>query len=233
MDDAVALEEQDLEVKISAPRSFEVLSLGLKPYREVWDLQKTLQRGLIDGSNEEALIICQHPAVITKGRSAKSENVLIPTADLLRRDIEVIEVERGGDVTFHGPGQLVAYPILNLSFRKRDVGWYMRVLEEIIIQCIKSFGVSGQRIAGKTGVWTGPNAKIASIGVRISRWCTMHGLALNIDDSRAGFSLINPCGFTSIESDWLNSSLREKVSITQVEAQFIRIFDALLLQPFL
>jgi len=190
--------------------SLKVLNLGLKPYSEVWELQKQLQQELISGTAQETLIICQHNPVITLGTSADSSNILVNEAILKEKSVELFKIERGGDVTFHGPGQLVAYPILNLNNHRRDVDWYLRTLEAVIIQTLKVFDIEGYRITGKTGVWIHPHddtssdaqreRKIASIGVRLSRWCSMHGLALNIKDCSAGFSLINPCGFNDIVS---------------------------------
>lgn len=179
------------------------LSLGLTPYHEAWELQQQFQQQLISGSNSEQIITCEHPLVITLGRSAKRENILLPEATLAAAGIQVLEIERGGDVTLHNPGQLVIYPILNLTNYRRDVGWYLRSLEEIVIRTLFTIGLEGFRITGRTGVWVrstdGVSRKIASIGVRISRWCTLHGLAFNINNDLNHFSLIHPCGFREIE----------------------------------
>ncbi len=175
------------------------LELGLRPYREIWDLQKKLQGELISGAGSQKIIMCEHPAVITLGTSAEASNVLAKEETLKSRGIEVVKIERGGDVTYHGPGQLVVYPILNLNNYRRDVDWYLRLLEGAIIDTMAEFGISGIRIQGKTGVWTSPTKKIASIGVRFSRWCSMHGLSLNVTNCSDGFDLINPCGFKDIQ----------------------------------
>ncbi len=194
-------------------RELEVQWLGLRPYQEVWDLQKKRQQACIAGDVPDCVIICEHEPCITVGRSASLQNVLFSAAELRRRGVALFEVERGGDVTYHGPGQVVLYPILNLTHYRRDVGWYLRTLEEIGRRALAQVGVEGLRYEGRTGIWTSvPDhviesertacraKKIASIGVRLSRWCTMHGMALNVDDCRAGFSLVNPCGFTDIET---------------------------------
>jgi lipoyl(octanoyl) transferase len=184
------------------PTPLRVLRIGRSSYRETWDLQKKLQRDLLRHEGHDTLILCEHEPVITQGRSAKNSNVRASSEALARRGIEVIPIERGGDVTYHGPGQLVAYPILDLNRKRRDVGWYMRGLEEVILRCLANYGINATRIAGKTGVWLKSHGardrKIASLGVRISRWCTLHGLALNVRPCTEGFSLINPCGFTDI-----------------------------------
>lgn len=201
-------------------RTLKVLRLGKRPYREVWDLQRSLQQALMRGEGEETLILCEHDPVITIGRSAKSGNLIASPEHLAKLGIEAIEIERGGDITYHGPGQLVAYPLLNLNNHRRDVGWYLRLLEDVVIDTLQASGITGLRYPGRTGVWTqvpenvinfaplegsaprssdGRPRKIASIGVRLSRWCTLHGLALNVHDCRVGFQCINPCGFTDID----------------------------------
>lgn len=220
-----------------------IQSLGLRPYEEIWELQKSLQRALIDKTGTPQLLLCQHPPTITIGRSGSTKNVLASPEELMRRGVSLFEIERGGDVTFHGPGQLVAYPILDLSQKRRDVGWYMRTLERVIIQTLDSFGVQGEQIPGRTGVWTpnaknaidsavlaaSPRRKIASIGVRISRWCTLHGLSLNVEDCRSGFQLINPCGFTDIAVTSIEQEISRKVPLPSVEGKlvenFLELFD--------
>lgn len=182
-----------------SPRSVDWLDLGLRPYREVWDLQRKLQAALIAGDGTDTVIACQHPAVITRGRSTAAGSLLTHKAELEHQGIEVIDIERGGDITFHGPGQLVVYPILNLRHYRTDVGWYMRQLEEVVLCTLRSSSIEGMRVPGRTGVWISPTEKIASIGVRISRWCTMHGLALNIElQSETGFEAMTPCGIADI-----------------------------------
>lgn len=185
----------------------EVCELGLIDYDAAWALQKERQRGLIDGTSDEVLFICEHPPVVTLGNGANQDNLLASEADFEQSGICVRKIERGGDVTFHGPGQIIAYPIIDLRRRKTDVGWYMRILETCIISALRDCGINAAQISGKTGVWildqTAPGGvggrKIASIGVRISRWCTMHGLALYLTPQAHGFSKINPCGMPGIE----------------------------------
>lgn len=197
------------------------------PYQPVWELQRRLQRELIDGNGEEAVILCEHEPTITVGKSGKRENILVKSTRLSELGVALFEVERGGDVTYHGPGQLVCYPILNLNWRRRDVGWYMRTLEQVVLDTLQALGITALRVPGRTGVWTQPSqnvsdscglqahpGKLASIGVRLSRWCTLHGLALNIDkrvemewfkgDRLSGFELINPCGFPEVKAAWIN-----------------------------
>lgn len=155
-----------------------------------------MQRDLVAARQADAavdtLVLVEHPEVITLGRSAKPENVIAA------HDIPVVPVERGGDVTMHGPGQLVAYPIFHLREDERDLDRYLRGLEEVVILTCAQFGLAGRRIRGRTGVWAGPLAeprKLASIGIAVRRWVTLHGLALNVTIDLKRFAAINPCGF--------------------------------------
>ena len=195
--------------------SLKVLRLGLKDYLPVWTLQKEIQQGLMNGTQSDTIIFCEHQPVITLGRSSNQANILISREQLQKIGVDVYEIERGGDVSWHGPGQLVIYPLLNLNFQRRDVNWYLRSIEEVIIKTLKHFDIIGLRVEGKTGVWTQKSgsvspyryAKIASIGVRISKWCTLHGCSLNIKNCSSGFSLINPCGYKNIETTSIEQEL--------------------------
>lgn len=205
-------------------------NLGLRPYEEVWQLQKELQRDLIQQKSGETLILCEHPPTITLGTGASPENIIAPLSKLESLGVKVVKTERGGDVTYHGPGQLVAYPILDLNLHKRDVHWYMRMLEESIIMTLADFGLSSQRIAGRTGVWTCPQgsgknpSKIAALGVRISRWCTMHGVSLNVLKCNEGFELIYPCGFRDIEISSMQQELNRPITLESVAERFASNF---------
>ncbi|NMC63494.1 MAG: lipoyl(octanoyl) transferase LipB [SAR324 cluster bacterium] len=209
-----------------------VLHLGKKPYEEVWKLQKSIQTSLMEGKGLETLILCEHEPVLTLGKSAKERNLLLSRHAIAQKGIKIFEVERGGDVTYHGPGQLVGYPILDLNRHKRDVHWYMRSLEEVIILALGELPLEGLRIEGKTGVWvkchdkTIPysHRKIASMGVRLSRWVSLHGFAINISDCSFGFSLINPCGFRSSEITWIEEELGRSVPLREMEALIEKYF---------
>ena len=226
-------------------------NLGLKPYREVWELQKKLQQELIQSTKNSSestdstwihntditdhLIFCEHPPVITHGKSAKTAHLLSKKEHLEDSSIEVLEIERGGDFTYHGPGQFVAYPIINLKRHRRDVGWYLRKLEQSVIEALSAFQVEAQCINGKTGVWVTDedgHRKICSIGVRLSRWCSMHGLAVNIrSESERGFSHIIPCGIagvemTSLESERLKNGITDSVCMNDFLGSFQEIFLA-------
>ncbi|NDC37403.1 MAG: lipoyl(octanoyl) transferase LipB [Proteobacteria bacterium] len=216
-----------------------VQNLGVCSYADTWKLQKELQQALIRGEGQDTLLLCEHRAVITTGTSTKEESLLSPPEKLSQHQIEFFDIERGGDITYHGPGQLVGYPIINLSNKRRDVHWYMRGIEEAIIRSLTHFGLHSERIAGRTGVWTQgldpsqhtPARKIASIGVRISRWCSMHGFALNVLDQTAGFSHILPCGFNDIivtsmeqERGWQGLARQQSFSVAEVAPVIVSNF---------
>lgn len=216
-----------------------VLELGQRPYEAVRSLQRYLQRGLINRTIGHHLLLCEHPPTVTLGTSGSTANLLITEDQLARRGITLHRIERGGDITYHGPGQLVAYPILDLAARnKRDVHWYMRALEEVVIQTLSNFSLRTGRIAGKTGVWTqAPDnvnesqhcagRKIASLGVRISRWCTLHGIAVNVLNCSAGFSVMHPCGLRGAEVTSLEQELGGGAphTVTQVTAALVAKFS--------
>jgi len=191
-----------------------VIDLGAMDYKAAWEKQEEAVRSA-DRLEHDLLYLVEHPAVITVGRSGDRSNVLAPEEKLRSEGIEVIEIDRGGDVTYHGPGQLVAYPILNLKMHRRDIGWYLRCLEEVILGTLLDLGIHGRRIKGYTGVWVG-DSKVAAIGVGVRKWVTFHGLALNIDPNLDRFALITPCGIqdksvTSIERVLGRSVKREEI----------------------
>lgn len=215
--------------------------LALRDYRAVWNYQKERQRSLIDGSEDQVLLVCEHDPVITIGKSGKNENLLIDKEALRQKGIEVFEVERGGDVTYHGPGQLVFYPILNLNNFRRDVDWYMRTLEEIVISSLKELGVASMRFPGRTGVWTEHaddgrfrgERKIASIGVRLSRWCSMHGFAVNILNCSEGFGYIHPCGFTDIRVTSVEEERRIRNALMSSPEELMAQSKKILIEKFI
>jgi len=166
-----------------------VQNIGRKSYKAVWDLQKEMQQQRIKGDIEDTLILVEHDPVYTLGKNA-NEDHLLQSRD---QSVDVFNIERGGDITFHGPGQLVVYPILDLSNYKKSVSWYMRTLEQVLIDTLIEFKIIAQRNEGLTGVWVG-DEKIAALGVRISRWVTMHGFALNVNPDLSFYDGIIPCG---------------------------------------
>jgi lipoyl(octanoyl) transferase len=187
--------------------------LGLRDYREVWDLQQATVTERQRDAVADTLILVEHPDVITLGRGANSANVLAPG------DTPVIAVERGGDVTYHGPGQLVAYPILLLREDERDLHRFLRTLEEAVIRTVADFGLAATRRPGKTGVWTTDQCrKLASIGVAVRKWVTLHGLALNITTDLSRFAAINPCGFDASVMTSMARELGQSPELSAVKA---------------
>ncbi len=176
----------------------EVRDLGRRPYADALELQRELRRRRAEGElDHDILLLTEHPPVVTLGRGTRPSSLPYPAALLERRGVEVFEVERGGDVTFHGPGQLVGYPIVDLSGHRRDLHWYLRRLEDTLISAIERLGVPAGRTPGLTGVWTA-GRKIASIGIHVKQWVTLHGFALNVTTDLAWFDLIVPCGIEQV-----------------------------------
>ena len=176
-------------------RELLVAQLGLAPYAETLARQRELAAARIDGRIGDVLLLCEHPPVVTLGRAAKQEHVTVP----LPAGVDLFEVERGGDVTFQGPGQLVGYPIIDLSQHKRDLHWYLRELEATLIDSLGAFDIPAKRRAGLTGVWTEGDRKIASIGVHARQWVTWHGFALNVTTNLSYFDLMVPCGIPGVD----------------------------------
>jgi lipoate-protein ligase B len=175
-----------------------VVDLGRRRYGEVLELQRELRRRRVAGeTTEDLLLLVEHEAVVTLGRGTRTSSLPLPRAALEARGLEVVEVERGGDVTLHGPGQLVGYPILDLSGWRRDLHWYLRQLEAALIGGLATLGIAAERNPGKTGVWTG-GRKIASIGIHVKEWVTLHGFALNVATDLSLFDLIVPCGIPGV-----------------------------------
>jgi lipoyl(octanoyl) transferase len=178
--------------------------LGRIPYREAWALQHELAAARADGRIGDTLLLLEHPSVLTLGRHADEHHILATRDELARRGIEVIRIERGGEVTWHGPGQLVAYPILGLADRGLLVRPLVRALEAAMVETCAAFGVAADRLDGHPGCWCDPDGpgrrKIGALGIRVERGVTYHGIALNIDPDLAAFELIDPCGMPGVAS---------------------------------
>lgn len=188
--------------------SLEVYDLGRIDYSKALELQRHYHRRLIEGVQGDLLLACTHNPVFTCGTSTVDEHLYAPAHELAQQGTPVVQVERGGSVTYHGPEQAILYPIINLHNHRTDVGWYMRSLEEVALRTLEVYGIKGIRSAGRTGVWIDESTKIAFCGVRISRWCTLHGLSLNVLDCASLFRRINPCGLGNIHV----SSIAEQLS---------------------
>ena len=175
-----------------------VQDLGRRPYVEVLELQRELCRQRIAGeTDEDLLLLVEHDPVVTLGRGTRAGSLPLSQPELERRGVEVFEVERGGDVTFHGPGQLVGYPVLDLRRHREDLHWYLRRLEAGLIEALGRVGVAAGTNPGLTGVWT-RGRKIASIGIHVKQWVTFHGFALNVSTDLTYFDLIVPCGIRDV-----------------------------------
>jgi lipoyl(octanoyl) transferase len=200
--------------------------LGTVDYAAAHRLQKELQTKRIAGEVPDTVLLLEHPPVLTMGRSAKEQHIIAQPEVLEARGISVHEVGRGGDVTYHGPGQLVAYPIIDLNPDRRDVRKYMWSLEETMIRTCKDFGLSATRIEGLNGAWIG-DRKVGAVGVRISRWVTMHGLALNANSDLTHYDLIVPCGIQDKAVTSISAELGRTIGVPDVADPLARHFAEL------
>ena len=197
-------------------RSLWVVDLGRLPYAEALELQRRVARARISGAiPEDVLLLVEHPPVVTLGRSSKDRHLVASRELLTARGVDLFEVERGGDVTFHGPGQLVGYPIIDLKRHRQDLHWYLRQVEEGLIRGLGALGLAAGRSPGYTGVWAGDGGeggwcrKIASIGVHARDWVTWHGFALNVSTELSYFDLIVPCGIPGVTMTSVRRELGE------------------------
>jgi lipoyl(octanoyl) transferase len=225
-----------------------IVDLGFLAYAEACALQERVVASRKAGTIDDVLLLCQHPHVITLGRNAKREHLLASDSVLQQKGVEVHHSSRGGDITYHGPGQLIAYPVLNLAAIRRDVGWYVRMLEEVMIRTAADYGISALREPGKTGVWvetdeghsalatrhsftpdlSGPLAtseKLGAIGVHLSRWITSHGLAFNVSTDLRYFDLIVPCGIHGRKATSLEKLLGGAIDLHEAVARLTRHFS--------
>jgi len=204
--------------------------MGRVPYGEALELQRSVARDRISGAiSQDVLLLMEHPPVVTLGRSSKEKNLTASPEFLQSRGVELFEVERGGDVTFHGPGQLVGYPIIDLKRHRQDLHWYLRSIEQALINSLADYGIPGERNTAYTGVWT-RGKKIASIGVHARDWVTWHGFALNVTTELSYFNLIVPCGIdgvvmTSIARELGVEEVSARDVTERVTAKFAEAFD--------
>ena len=221
-------------------KSCQIVELGLIGYADAYALQKRLVAARKADAIGDVLLLCEHTPVITQGRNGKREHLLVSENVLLQRNVEFYETSRGGDVTYHGPGQLVGYPILQLGAIRKDVVWYVRMLEEVMIRASGEFGVSAHREEGKTGIWvtneerdftqsaqrtqSSQREKLGAIGVHISRWVTSHGFAYNVSTDLRNFDLIVPCGIAGRRATSLEKLLGRAVNLAEVTPRMARHF---------
>jgi lipoyl(octanoyl) transferase len=208
-----------------------IVDLGLISYTDAYALQQRLVTARKANGIDDVLLFCEHPHVITLGRNANRSNLLVSENVLRQKNVELHATNRGGDITYHGPGQIVGYPILNLDKIKRDVGWYVRTLEEAMIRASADFGVTAYGVPGKTGIWVQAvpsEEKLAAIGVHISRWVTSHGFAFNVSTDLRYFELIVPCGIADRRATSLEKLLQRSVALEEVKPRLAHHLAALL-----
>jgi len=205
-------------------RELWVVRAGSVEYDAAVDLQERVHRARREEQVPDVLLLLSHPPVITCGRGARPEHLLSPPEQLAARGVAVREAGRGGDVTYHGPGQLVGYPIVSLTPFGRDVHRYLRTLEEVLIQALARFGVAGTRVPGRTGVWVGAS-KVAAIGIGVRRWISWHGFALNVSRDLDGFSLIVPCGLPDAGITSLGRLLDREVTEDEAAGAVVSGFE--------
>ena len=210
--------------------------LGSMAYKEAWDYQEELFKGIVDIKmhNRQApgdasptpnyLLFCEHPHVYTLGKNGSENNLLVNMLELQNKEATFFKTNRGGDITYHGPGQIVGYPILDLDNFSPDIHQYVFNLEEAIIRTIAEYGLEGGRLGGASGVWLDPKQsakarKICAIGIRSSRWVTMHGFAFNVNTDLSYFELINPCGFTDKKATSMERELGRTMDMAEVRAR--------------
>jgi lipoate-protein ligase B len=200
-----------------------VWDLGLIEYSEAYQLQKNLQRKRIEGKISDVLLLLEHPPTLTIGKSGTLDNVLISREQLFQQGISLFFIDRGGDVTYHGPGQLVGYPIIDLRRRGNDLHCYIKNLEEVILRTLKDFAIEGVRDECHPGVWVNGD-EIAAIGLSIRKWVSMHGFALNINVDLKHFSFINPCGFSDRQATSMSKILDSDVPMEDVAKSLVSHF---------
>lgn len=222
-----------------------VEDLGRIDYKEAWDYQDRIFKGVIDRkvanrnlppgqwhSPQHRFLFCEHPHVITLGKSGSAQHLLLNEEGLKKNGITFYKINRGGDITYHGPGQVVGYPILDLDHFFTDIHKYIRLLEEVIIRTLAEYDITGSRLQGATGVWLDAHdssraRKICAIGIRCSRWVTMHGFAFNVNSNLHYFSYIVPCGIADKQVTSLQSELGQAVDTEEVKAKLVKHFSKL------
>ncbi|BCU81625.1 octanoyltransferase [Polycladomyces abyssicola] len=209
---------------------FEVKRLGLVPYHEAWDMQKQIVKSIDEGNASNQLLLLEHPHTVTMGRGSHMENLLLTKEQYAERGVELVEIDRGGDVTYHGPEQLVGYPLFYLGERGNDAHAYLRDVEEALIVALRNWGIEGDRKPPYTGVWVG-DEKIAAIGVKFNRgrqrkgYITSHGFALNVNTDLRYFNLIVPCGIQQYGVTSMEKILGKRIDMAEVMNQVVRGFS--------
>ena len=226
-----------VQVIMQSVMSTEIIDFGVSDYEDTLALQtdifEELKRQKSTGEEEkEYILIGEHHPVITLGRRAKSENLLASDSFLQTKGIKVFRIGRGGDITYHSPGQLIMYPILDLEKHSLGVKDFVHIMEETVIRLLNKYGIKGERVDGATGVWIGKGGsqerKICAMGIKCSRFCTMHGLALNVNTDLTGFNMINPCGFQDKGVTSLKKELGKEIEMEKIKEEILNIFLGLI-----
>jgi len=208
-------------------------NIGRTRFAPVWELQRSLHTAVAEDRFKDVLLINEHEHVYTLGKGGDENHLLANEDELLKAGAEYYAIDRGGDITYHGPGQIVGYPILNLERYKKDIHWYLRQLEEVIILTLQQFNITGNRSDGETGVWV-ENEKIAALGIRVSRWVTLHGFAFNVNTDLSYFDRIIPCGIFHKGVTSIAEVLRRDITIPEVLPVLLESFKTVFgveLQP--
>jgi lipoyl(octanoyl) transferase len=205
------------------PRKLVYCDLGLIDYKEAWDLQKSVHQLRVENKIDDVLFLLEHPHTYTLGKIADKENLVGDKKYLSDNKISVYEIDRGGDVTYHGPGQIVGYPIISLTNWKQDTHKYLRAIEEVIIKVCSEYSLAGSRVDKYTGVWI-EDRKICAIGIKVSRWITMHGFAFNVNTDLNLFNGIIPCGISDKDVTSLNRELKKEIPLEEIKEKIIPSF---------
>ena len=200
--------------------------LGLIDYKDAWDLQKSVHQLRVENKIDDVFFLLEHPHTYTLGKTADKENLISEKKYLDENKISVYDIDRGGDITYHGPGQIVGYPIISLTNWQQDTHKYLRALEEVIIKVCAEYDLDGSRVDKYTGVWL-DDRKICAIGIKVSRWITMHGFAFNVNTDLKLFNGIIPCGITDKDVTSLNRELKKEISLSEVKEKIIHHFDVI------
>lgn len=194
-----------------------VVDWGLIDFNEAWRRQRELSDAILRENEPDTLVFCEHPPVITLGRNTKEGSVIEALSTLAGNNVEVIKINRGGEATIHNPGQLVGYPIMNLQRSKPDLHWFLRTIEDCIIEGLNAFEIEAGRVDGLTGVWINNESKVCAIGIHCSRWVTSHGFALNVNNNLDLFNAIIPCGITDRKVTSMKSLIGTPVNMVEIK----------------
>lgn len=206
------------------PRKLVYCDLGLIDYKEAWDLQKSVHQLKTENKIDDVLFLLEHPHTYTLGKTADKENLVGGDEYLTENNISVYDIDRGGDITYHGPGQIVGYPIISLTNWNQDTHKYLRAIEEVIIKVCDEYGLDASRVEKYTGVWI-DDRKICAIGIKVSRWITMHGFAFNVNTDLKLFKGIIPCGISDKDVTSLNRELKKEINLGEIKERILHQFS--------